>query len=150
VIHRPRVRRLTETEVDRYDLVPRRVARRAVLVRVPLLPPGALGMTSGRFVLLRRDEPFDGSSQLIAHELVHVRQFADAGRLLFVVRYLAAYAVNLFRLRDHHRAYRAIPAEREAYTAAATWAATRAERARAGGPTVPDRTPGTRLDSAVN
>ncbi len=119
--HRPLVRWLTDAELDSYDLVPRWVARRAILVRVPLLPPGAAGLTSGRIVFLRQDEPMDGSSTLIAHELVHVRQFAEMGRLYFLVRYLAAYTRNLAGLRNHHRAYLAIPAEREAYGRAASW-----------------------------
>lgn len=120
--HRPRVRRLTDTELDRYGHVPRWIARRAILVRVPLLPPGAVGLTSGRFVLLRRDEPTDGSSELIAHELIHVRQFVEMGRLVFLVRYLSAYLRNLARLRSHRSAYHAIPLEQEAYGGAAAWA----------------------------
>lgn len=119
---RPRVRRLSETELDRYTLVPRWIAARAVLVRVPVLPPGATGMTSGRFVLLRRDEPTDGTSRLIAHELVHVRQFTELGRLRFGLRYVTAYVRNLARLRSHHKAYLAIPAEVEAYGMAHAWA----------------------------
>lgn len=125
-----RVRRLSADEVAAYDLVPAPIARRAVLVRVPVLPPGAVGMTSGRFVLLRRDEPLDGSSTLIAHELVHVRQFAAAGRLRFGGRYLGAYLVNLARLRSHRRAYLAIPAEVEAYAETRAWAAARRSRTR--------------------
>ncbi len=119
--HRPRIRRLSEQELDRYTLVPRWVARRAILVRVPVLPPGAVGMTSGRLIFLRRDEPMDGRSTLIAHELVHVRQFTEMGRLFFFVRYLAAYVGNIVRLRNHRRAYLAIPQEREAYAMAARW-----------------------------
>ncbi|MGD9749859.1 MAG: DUF4157 domain-containing protein [Acidimicrobiia bacterium] len=119
--HRPRIRRLSEQELDRYTLVPRWVARRAILVRVPVLPPGAVGMTSGRLIFLRRDEPMDGRSTLIAHELVHVRQFTEMGRLFFLVRYLAAYLSNVARLRSHRRAYLAIPQEREAYAMAADW-----------------------------
>lgn len=118
---RPRIRRLTEDELDRYTLVPRWVARRAILVRVPMLPPGAIGLTSGRMIFLRRDEPTDGRSALIAHELVHVRQFVEMGRIYFLLRYLSAYARNLFRLRNHRRAYLAIPQEREAYARAAAW-----------------------------
>ena len=118
---RTRIRRLSEQELDRYTLVPRWVARRAILVRVPLLPPGAVGLTSGRMIFLRRDEPDDGRSTLIAHELVHVRQFTEMGRLYFLVRYLGAYARNLVRLRSHRRAYLAIPEEREAYARAAAW-----------------------------
>ncbi len=118
---RSRIRRLSEHELDRYTLVPRWVARRAILVRVPVLPPGAVGMTSGRLIFLRRDEPTDGRSTLIAHELIHVRQFTEMGRLFFMIRYLAAYVRNLLQLRNHRRAYLAIPQEREAYTRAAAW-----------------------------
>ena len=65
----------------------------------------------------------DGTSSLIAHELVHVRQFAERGRLWFGATYLFHYLRNLARTRNHHRAYRAIPHEIEAYDGAATWAA---------------------------
>ena len=84
-------RRLDAQEVDAYDHVPRWVAERALLRRVPILPPGAIGLTSGRFVFLLRAEPKDGSSVIIAHELVHVRQFAELGRLRFGFRYLLSY-----------------------------------------------------------
>jgi len=119
--HRPRVRRLTEAELDRYDLVPRWVARRAILVKVPYLPAGAAGLTSGRVVFLKHDEPLDGSSTLIAHELVHVRQFTEMGRIWFLTRYLWDYGRNLARLRNHQRAYLAIAAEQEAYASAGAW-----------------------------
>lgn len=119
---RPRVRRLNDAELDRYSLVPRWIAARAVLVRVPVLPPGAAGMTSGRLVFLRRDEPTDGTSTLIAHELVHVRQFTELGRLRFGFRYVLAYLSNLARLRSHRAAYLAIPQEVEAYSLAHAWA----------------------------
>ena len=117
-----RVRRLSGAEIAAYDLVPARIARRAILVRVPVLPPGAAGMTSGRFVLLAADEPEDGSSQLIAHELVHVEQFAAHGRVKFGLRYFAAYARNLVRYRSHQAAYRNIPFEHHAYARAGHWA----------------------------
>ena len=120
-----RARRLSPAEVAAYDLVPARVSERAVIIRVPVLPPGAAGMTSGRFVLLKRDEPVDGSSTLIAHELVHVRQFLELGRIGFGLRYFSAYLRNLARLRNHQRAYRAIPAEVEAYATSRAWAAAR-------------------------
>ncbi|MPY93215.1 MAG: hypothetical protein GEV08_09155 [Acidimicrobiia bacterium] len=120
-----RVRRLSPAEVSAYDLVPSWVARRAVLIRVPVLPPGASGLTSGRFVLLRRDEPEDGTSTLIAHELVHVRQFAELGRLRFGLRYVSSYLANVARLRSHRRAYLDIPAEVEAYGKARAWSAGR-------------------------
>ena len=126
-----RVRRLSAEEVAAYDLVPPEIARRAVLVRVPVLPPGADGMTSGRFVLLRTEEPTDGTSRLIAHELVHVRQFRDLGRIGFALRYFSAYFRNLARFRRHRRAYLEIPQEQEAYGRSRAWDAARLQRAAA-------------------
>jgi hypothetical protein len=123
-----RLRRLSAEEVASYDLVPAAIAHRAVVVRVPVLPPGAQGLTSGRVVLLRRDEPTDGSSTLIAHELVHVRQFAELGRLPFAIRYLSAYLCNLVRYRAHRLAYLHIPAEEEAYRLSREWAQRQAAR----------------------
>lgn len=126
MVSRRRVRRLTPTEIAAYAPVCRRAhAARAVLVRVPVLPRGASGMTIGRFVLLRRHEPADGTSSLVAHELVHVRQYAEIGYLRFTARYLWDYAVQLGRLRHHDRAYRAIGFEAQAYAEQAAWVARR-------------------------
>jgi hypothetical protein len=115
------MRRLNAAELDAYDLVPRAIAARARVQRVPLLPRGAHGMTLGRFVFVLRDDCRDGTSQLLAHELVHVRQYREQGYLSFSIRYLWHYGSGVVRLRSHRRAYRAIPAEAEAYAAAAAW-----------------------------
>ena len=112
-------RSLTHREVDEYDHVPREVAVRARLHRVPWLASGAHGMTLGRQVLLRRGH--EENQKLLAHELAHVHQFAEQGRVRFLARYLAAYTRNLARLRDHRAAYLAIPAEVEARDRTAAW-----------------------------
>jgi hypothetical protein len=113
-------RSLSGTEVDRFDHVPRDVAVRARLHRVRLLPPGAHGMTVGRHVMLLRGH--EDRSVLIAHELVHVRQYAERGHVRFLARYLRDYARNLLRLRSHRKAYLAIPTEVEARAEAKRWA----------------------------
>ena len=110
---------LTRTEVEDYDHIPRAVAVRARLHRVRVLPPGSSGMTLGRQVLLRRGH--EGDRKLVAHELVHAAQYADRGRARFLTRYLADYARNLIRLRNHRQAYLAIPAEVDARAGAADW-----------------------------
>jgi hypothetical protein len=92
---------------------------------VPVLPPKADGMTSGRFIFLRNEQPTDGSSRLIAHELIHVRQFKEQGRIGFALRYFSAYFRNLARFRRHRRAYLEIPQEVEAYTRSRQWDAAR-------------------------
>lgn len=121
------MRRLNEVEVASYDLVPPAIARRAWVQRVPLLPRRASGMTIGRFIFLLNDSNRDGTSQLLAHELVHVEQYFRQGYLIFSARYLWHYAHGIARLRNHRRAYRAIPAEIAAYAAAAEWARARTD-----------------------
>lgn len=87
-------------------------ADRARLVTVPWLTPGVAGMTIGRWILLRRGREDDLS--LIAHELVHVRQWRERGAVRFLASYLVAYARGRWAGLGHHGAYAAIPAEVEA------------------------------------
>jgi len=93
---------------------PVRFVRRgeAVLVVGGPLPPGADGMTVGRFVMVRKGH--EDSDYLITHELVHVRQYRERGVPGFLRRYLASY----LRLRldgwGHQAAYRRLPEEIEA------------------------------------
>lgn len=115
------MRRLEPVELDAYDILDRSLAERVRIVRVPILPPGASGMTLGRFILLRSDLDRSGSRQLIAHELVHVRQFAEQGVVRFLATYLRDYVRQLRALRRHRAAYLAIPAEVEARAEADTW-----------------------------
>ena len=68
------MRMLEPAELAAYDLIDRQLAARVRIVRVPMLPPGASGMTVGRFVFLTRDDDRTGRRELLAHELVHVRQ----------------------------------------------------------------------------
>lgn len=120
-----RRRCLCDAEVDAYDVLPRSLAARVRVVTVPFLPRGTSGLTLGRFVLVTDDRVRDGGRQLLAHELVHVRQYAEQGFVPFLARYLTAYLRNVWRLRDHDAAYRAIPAEVQAYAEAAAWLARR-------------------------
>ena len=92
------------------------------LIRTNLLPPAADGMTVGRFVLMRDDHIEHRGSSLLAHELVHVRQFAEMGMPRFLIEYFGSYAKNLVRTRDHRQAYLDIPLEIEARAEAGTWA----------------------------
>ena len=91
--------------------MPEGLARRARVQRVPVLTPGVDGMTFGRLILLRRDDDRSGRRILLAHELVHVAQYAELGTARFLGRYLREYACNLRRLRSHRLAYEAISFE---------------------------------------
>jgi hypothetical protein len=92
--------------------VPARDVERARLIMVPALTPGVAGMTLGRWILLRRGHDHD--RELIAHELVHVRQWRELGATRFLVRYFGAYSRGRWRRLGHRAAYEAIPLEIEA------------------------------------
>lgn len=123
-------RRLTEAELAAYDVLPRALAERVRVQKVPFLAPGTSGMTLGRWVLVTTDADQQGTRKLLAHELVHVRQWHELGAFRFLVRYLASYARQLARHRSHRRAYRAITFEAAAYDEADAWASTALSRAR--------------------
>ena len=119
------MRRLTTAELDAYDVLPRALATRVRVQRMPLLAPGTNGMTVGRMVFLRNDGLYDGSRKIIAHELVHVRQYYELGLVRFLARYLVDYARALGKHRRHRAAYYAIPFEEQAYAEADEWLARR-------------------------
>ncbi len=52
--------------------------------------------------------------RLIAHELIHVRQWHDYGTFAFASRYLRRYLAGVVRGLGHRAAYRANPYEAEA------------------------------------
>ena len=112
-------RRLTEEEVAAYDVVSPERARKVRVVSFSLLPPRATATTLGTVILLRPSGR--GDSTLLAHELVHVRQWSELGIAGFLRRYLVAYARNLVQLRRHRLAYLAIPLEAEARQQAHAW-----------------------------
>ncbi|MEM7274486.1 MAG: hypothetical protein AAF547_15480 [Actinomycetota bacterium] len=112
---------MSETEVAAYDVVPAEIARRVRIIRIPLIPGGYAGMTLVRTVLLARDVEPDGSSPLLAHELVHVRQWTEEGILRFSSSYLGSFLRNLARLRRWNAAYHQIDHELEAKQETTDW-----------------------------
>ena len=122
-------RPLNPIELDAYDVLPRDLASRVRVHQIRGLPGGYAGMTLGHHVLVARPVPSDGSSTLLAHELVHVRQWSDRGTLRFGASYVTSFARNLIRHRHWDRAYRAIDAEEEARREATDWARRRARDA---------------------
>lgn len=115
------MRHLNAAEIDSYDVLPQELARRVRIIRVPFLVGPYSGMALGRNVLLRRDIAGDGWSPLIAHELVHVRQWAELGVIGFLYRYLRDFGRGLATTRSWNRAYVNIEAEREARELTSAW-----------------------------
>ena len=90
--------------------------------------PGADATTFGRTVFVRRGVEL--SERLRRHEYEHVLQYHELGRLRFLVRYLAEYALWRLRRHGHRGAYRRI-----SFEVRAEW---RARRACGIGVVVPD------------
>ena len=84
----------------------------AVLVIGGPVPPGADAMTLGRFVMVRTGH--EASRYLLAHELVHVRQYRERGVAAFLARYLGRYLLLRLDGWGHDAAYRRLPEEIEA------------------------------------
>ena len=93
-----------------------------------MLSPGMDGMTLGRLILVLRDDDRSGCRVLLAHELVHVEQYAQLGPVRFLWRYVREYLGHLRRLRNHMQAYRAISFEVEARAVAGRWAEQRRQQ----------------------
>lgn len=79
--------------------------------------PGIRAITIGRWVfvdpsLMREDS--ERLARLVVHELVHVRQFARAGWVPFMTRYLREYWLARRRGDDRGDAYDGITSEVEA------------------------------------
>ncbi len=90
---------------------------RARVVVVGWLTPGTAGMTLGRWILLRRGH--DQDRELLAHEMVHVRQWRERGLVGFLVAYVGEYLGSRRRGMGHWDAYREISLEVEARTLSA-------------------------------
>ena len=115
------VETLGKAAAARFDHVPPSTVEKTKVRLARRLPRQADAMTIGRTIYVRPGH--EQSQALLAHELVHVRQWQQYGSLGFLRRYLGAYARNLVALRNHLAAYRAIPFEAEAREEAAAWKA---------------------------
>lgn len=94
-------------------------------VAVRPAPPWLLRLWRGQVVAMTvkqrvylAPELVDGDparlGRLLIHELVHVRQWADAGALRFLRRYAIDYLIGRVRGRSHTEAYHGIRYEVEA------------------------------------
>jgi hypothetical protein len=111
-----KLRRLSETEVARHPHVPEVDRSRARILVVPTWVPGVGATTFGHLVVVRSGR--EGDRRLLAHELVHIRQWRELGLLGFLVQYLGEYLDGRGRGLSHRDAYEHITLEQEARTLA--------------------------------
>lgn len=112
---------LSLDEIANYDHVADGLLSRVKVVQSRFLPNGADGVTIGRYVFVKPGHFDRPMSALMAHELVHVRQFAELGAVRFFTRYVGEYLRHLAKLRNHREAYLAISFEVEARRIAKEW-----------------------------
>jgi hypothetical protein len=105
-------RRLTAEERVSFVHVPPLDRARARVVVVARLAPGTAGMTIGRWILLRRGQ--ETNRELLAHEMVHVRQWRERAVAGFLAAYLGEYLRGRLHGLGHGDAYRRISFEVEA------------------------------------
>lgn len=115
------MRTLTPQERAAFLHVTDRTRDRARVYSIPWLPGRFAGLTLGRFVLLARAQGSDGSSTLLAHELVHVEQWDRQGTIGFLRWYLGDFLRELRIRRSWMGAYQAIEAEVEARERTRRW-----------------------------
>jgi hypothetical protein len=113
-------RTLTDQEKQRFDHVPKAVTDEAKITPISFVPPGFVGITIGNRIMLKKGH--EHKEQLLAHELVHVRQFDELGVVGFFSRYLSEYAKGIVKHGKLHEAYRGISLEVEARQEANRWA----------------------------
>ncbi|NNF53357.1 MAG: hypothetical protein HKN03_02835 [Acidimicrobiales bacterium] len=114
-------RTLTSPERLAFDHVEERTLQRAVVVCIPWLPGTFAGLTLDRFILLARPQRADGSSTLLAHELVHVEQWDDRGMIGFAKWYVANFVREYRHRRKWMASYRALEAEVDARARTRDW-----------------------------
>jgi hypothetical protein len=102
-----------DSDMQSLSTMKTRFLYRSPLFRLPLLRRYR-AICLGRWVVCR-DSESDVSEELRAHELVHQEQMDRHGIPAFYTLYLADYLRNLWKFRDHDRAYRGIRFEQEAY-----------------------------------
>lgn len=76
------------------------------------VPRQAEAITLGKTVIVRPNSA--NKKPLMDHELVHVRQYQELGRLRFLARYVGSYLKLRVAGHGHMAAYRRIPLEIEA------------------------------------
>jgi len=121
-------RPLNQEEIESYRHLGSDLALQVRVVQVAMIPGGYAGLTLRNLVLLSQKVSSDGDSNLLAHELVHVRQWHEQGRIRFLWRYSWSFASQFAKTRSWGASYRNIPAETEARRVAAQWADQRRKR----------------------
>jgi hypothetical protein len=92
------------------------------LEKLLLRVAGATAVTWGSRIIARPgtlNSDDAAGLELLAHELVHVRQYRALGRGTFLLRYFSEYLVGRWRGKSHARAYHDISFEVEARSVAA-------------------------------
>jgi len=114
-------RRLNLTELSSYDVLPDEILKNVKVIKMPRISKTFTGITLGKYIFLSKKLEYDGKSLLIAHELVHVRQWHELGVIGFLWKYLSEFFKGLVKEKNWMKAYNKISLEQEAQLIANLW-----------------------------
>lgn len=114
-------RRLNLTELSSYDVLPDEILKNVKVIKMPRISKTFTGITLGKYIFLSKKLEYDGKSLLIAHELVHVRQWHELGVIGFLWKYLSEFFKGLIKEKNWMKAYNKISLEQEAQLIANLW-----------------------------
>ena len=85
-----------------------------VIISKYLVPKNYIGLTIYPFVFLKNKE-LKSDEYLLNHENIHLQQQKELLWIFFFIIYTVEYFIRLIQYKNHHKAYKNISFEREAY-----------------------------------
>ena len=85
-----------------------------ILIFKHIIPSNYCGLTIYPFIFLS-DKQLILDKTLVNHEKIHLKQQVELVWIFFFIWYLIEYLIRLIQFRNHHKAYKNISFEKEAY-----------------------------------
>lgn len=85
-----------------------------IIISKYLIPKNYIGLTIYPFIFLK-DHLLKENAFLINHEKIHLKQQKELLWIFFFIWYLSEYLIRLIQYKNHHKAYKNISFEKEAY-----------------------------------
>ena len=85
-----------------------------ILIFKHIIPSNYCGLTIYPFIFLN-DKNLKSDKRLLNHEKIHLEQQLELVWVFFFIWYMFEYLILLLHFKNHHKAYKNISFEKEAY-----------------------------------
>jgi hypothetical protein len=85
-----------------------------ILIFKHIIPSNYCGLTIYPFIFLS-DKKLKSDKKLLNHEKIHLKQQLELVWVFFFIWYTFEYLIRLLQYKNHHKAYKNISFEKEAY-----------------------------------